>query len=54
MAAARNRKRKRRRRGRFSGLYKLLSVVLILIALTVGSMIFFRVNEEGLRIVKFC
>ncbi len=45
MAAARNRKRKRRRRGRFSGLYKLLSVVLILIALTVGSMIFFRVEE---------
>lgn len=45
MAAVRDRKRKRRRRGRFGFLYKLLSFVLILAALTVGSMIFFRVDE---------
>lgn len=43
MAARRG--RKRRRRGRFSFLYKLLSFVLILAALIVGCVVFFRVEE---------
>lgn len=43
MAARRS--RRRRRRGRFGFLYKLLSVVLILIALVAGCIVFFRVEE---------
>ena len=43
MAARHN--RRRRRRGRFSFLYKLLSVVLIVCAIVAGSVIFFRVEE---------
>ncbi|MGN1002195.1 MAG: cell division protein FtsQ/DivIB [Oscillospiraceae bacterium] len=43
MAARRS--RRRRRRGRFGFLYKLLSVVLILIALVAGCIVFFRVDE---------
>lgn len=43
MAARRNR-RGRRNRGRFSALYKLLSAVLILAAIVLGCVVFFRVN----------
>ena len=43
MAARRNR-RGRRNRGRFGGLYKLLSAVLILAAIVLGCVVFFRVN----------
>ncbi|MGM9606717.1 MAG: cell division protein FtsQ/DivIB [Oscillospiraceae bacterium] len=42
MAARRS--RRRRRRGRFGFLYKLLSVVLILVALVAGCIVFFRVE----------
>lgn len=45
MAARRNRDRHWRRRGRFSGLYKLLSFLVILTALLVGCVVFFRVNQ---------
>ncbi len=45
MAARRNRKRHRRRRGRFSALYKLLSFLIILAAILVGCVAFFRVNQ---------
>ena len=43
MAARRNR-RGRRNRGRFGALYKLLSAVLILAAIVLGCVVFFRVN----------
>lgn len=45
MAARNHRNRQRRRRGRFGFLYKLLSVLVILCALMVGSVAFFRVNR---------
>ncbi len=45
MAQQRRRRRRRRKRGRFGFLYKLLSVLLILAALFVGCIIFFRVDE---------
>lgn len=45
MAARRNRRGRRRNRGRFSALYKLLSAVLILAAIFVGCIVFFRVNR---------
>lgn len=41
---AERRSRRRRRRGRFSFLYKLLSVILILAALVAGCIVFFRVE----------
>lgn len=44
MAARRN-KRGRRDRGRFGFLYKLLSVVVILAAIVVGCVVFFRVDQ---------
>lgn len=44
MAARRNRRRRRRNRGRFGGLYKLLSVLLICAAIAAGCIVFFRVN----------
>ena len=44
MAARRSRKTRRRDRGRFGGLYKLLSVVLILAASLAGCVVFFRVD----------
>lgn len=44
MAARRNRRGRRRNRGRFGGLYKLLSILLIFAAILVGCIIFFRVN----------
>lgn len=45
MAARRNRNRQWRRRGRFGGLYKLLSFLIIFTAILVGCVAFFRVNE---------
>ena len=44
MAARRSRKGRRRNRGRFGGLYKLLSILLILAAIVLGCVVFFRVN----------
>ena len=45
LAARRNRRGQQRRRGRFGGLYKLLSFVLILAAILVGTTVFFRVDK---------
>lgn len=45
MAARKNRNRRWRRRGRFGGLYKLLSFLIIFAAILVGCVAFFRVNE---------
>lgn len=45
MAARNTRKRHRRRRGRFGFLYKLLSFLVILTAIVVGCVVFFRVNQ---------
>ena len=42
--AQRSNRRRVRRRGRFSGLYKLLSALLILAALVAGCLVFFRVD----------
>ncbi len=45
MAAYRQqRNRQRRRRGRFGGLYKLLSLLVVFAAILVGCVVFFRVN----------
>lgn len=44
MAARRNRRRRRRNRGRFSALYKLISILLICAAILAGCMVFFRVD----------
>ena len=44
MAARRNRRGRRRNRGRFGGLYKLLSILLIFAAILAGCMVFFRVG----------
>lgn len=45
MAARRNRNTRRRNRGRFGGLYKLLSVLLIFAAILLGCLVFFRVDR---------
>lgn len=45
MAARKTRNRHRRRRGRFGFLYKLLSFLVILAAILVGCVAFFRVNQ---------
>ena len=45
MAAARNRRRGRRNRGRFSFLFKLLAIVAIFAALTVGATVFFQLEQ---------
>ena len=45
MARRKNRDRHRRRGGRFGGLYKLLSLLVILLAIGAGCVAFFRVNE---------
>lgn len=45
MAAQRRHKQHRRRGGRFRGLYRLLSVILIVAAIVVACTVFFRVNE---------
>ena len=44
MAARRNRRGRRRNRGRFSALYKLLSVLIIFAAILMGCVVFFRVT----------
>lgn len=45
MAARRSNKRKRRNRGRLGGLYKLLSILIILAVVAAGCIVFFRVNQ---------
>lgn len=45
MARQRRHSRPSRRRGRFSGLYKVLSILLIAGAVTVACVVFFRVNR---------
>ena len=45
MARQRRHTRPKRRRGRFSGLYKLLSVLLVAAAVVVACVVFFRVNS---------
>lgn len=45
MSSARNNRRRRKNKGRFGVLFKLLSVVAVLIALTVGATVFFQVEE---------
>lgn len=45
MAARRSNKRKRRNRGRFGFLYKVLSLIIILVVVAAGCAIFFRVNK---------
>lgn len=45
MARQRRHSRPRRRRGRFSGLYKMLSVLLVAAALIMACVVFFRVNS---------
>ena len=45
MAARRSNRGRRRNRGRFGFLYKLLSVVVILAAIIVGCVVFFRVDN---------
>ena len=44
MAARKNNRGRRRNRGRFGFLYVLLSFILIVAAILVGSMVFFRVG----------
>ena len=45
MASRRSNKRKQRNRGRFGFLYKLLSLVIILVVVAAGCVVFFRVGE---------
>lgn len=45
MAQQRRHKKRRRNRGRFPGLYRLVSVILILAAIVAACVIFFRVEE---------
>lgn len=45
MAQERRHKKRRRRRGRFPGLYRLVSAILILAAIVAACVIFFRVDE---------
>ena len=45
MAQQRRHQSRRRRRGRFSGLYRLLSVLAAAAAIAVACVVFFRVNE---------
>lgn len=45
MARQRRHKRPSRRRGRFSGLYKVLSILLVAAALAAACIVFFRVNS---------
>ena len=45
MSGARNRRRGRRNRGRFSFLFKLLAIVAIFAALTVGATVFFQLEQ---------
>ena len=45
MARQRRHPRSKRRRGRFRGLYKLLSILLIAAAVVLACVVFFRVNS---------
>ena len=45
MARQRRHPRSKRRRGRFSGLYKLLSILLVVAAVVLACVVFFRVNS---------
>lgn len=45
MAARRSNKRKRKQRGRFGVLYKLMSMLIILVVIVAGCVVFFRVQE---------
>lgn len=45
MAAGRNSRRSRRNRGRFSFLFKLLAIVAIVAAMTVGATVFFQLEQ---------
>lgn len=45
MASRRSNKRKQRNRGRFGFLYKLLSLIIILVVIAAGCVVFFRVEE---------
>ena len=45
MARQRRHARSRRRRGRFSGLYKVLSVILVAAAVVLACVVFFRINS---------
>lgn len=45
MASQRRHKSRRKRRGRYSGLYKVLSVIAIAAAILAASVLFFRVDE---------
>ena len=45
MASRRSNKRKQRNRGRFGFLYKLLSLIIILVVVAAGCVVFFRVGE---------
>ncbi len=45
MARQRRHNRPSRRRGRFSGLYKVLSILLVAVAIIVACVVFFRVNS---------
>lgn len=45
MSAARKSKRSRRNRGRFSFLFKLLTIVAVVAAMTVGATVFFKVEQ---------
>ena len=44
MASQRRHNRRRKTKGRFRALYQVLSILLILIAVTAGCIVFFRVN----------
>lgn len=45
MASRRSNKRKRRNRGRFGFLYKMLSLIIILVVIAAGCVVFFRVED---------
>lgn len=45
MARQRRHSTRRRRRGRFSGLYRLLSILAVAAAIAVACVVFFRINE---------
>lgn len=45
MASRRSNKRKQRNRGRFGLLYKVLSLIIILVVIAAGCVVFFRVGE---------
>ena len=52
MASRRSNKRKRRNRGRYGFLYKVLSLIIILVVVAAGCVVFFRVGEVTVTGVK--